>query len=89
MGFDNGKQKYKAVWMDDVHTSMFTSEGKGESELKVITLEGKADCSATGRKDLTMKQVFRVLSPDKHTLEIFDTSRGENAKSMEITYTRQ
>jgi len=33
--------------------------------------------------------VFRVLSPDKHTFEMFDVSKGESVRTMEITYTRQ
>jgi hypothetical protein len=36
-----------------------------------------------------MKQVFRVLNPDKYTFEMFDGSKGENVRTMEITYTRQ
>lgn len=88
LGFDNTKQTYNSVWMSDTQTSMFTSEGKGDSGNKVITLEGKATCAATGRKDVPMKTVLRVISPDKHVLEMFDGSKG-NAKTMEITYTRQ
>jgi hypothetical protein len=89
MGYDNTKQKFNSVWVSDIQTSMFTSEGKGENGNKVITLEGKADCAATGRKDVPMKQVFRVLSPDKYTFEMFDGSKGENVRTMEITYTRK
>jgi len=84
LGFDNTKQKFNCVWVDDTHTSMFFSEGKGDSGFTVLTLEGKADCLMTGRKDVPMKQVFRVLSRDKHTLEMF----SEEKKMMEITYTR-
>ena len=89
MGFDNTKQTFNTVWLSEMQTSMFTSEGKGENGNKVITLEGKATCPATGRKDIPMKTVFRVISPDKHVFEMFDGSRGDNAKTMEITYTRQ
>ena len=89
LGYDNTKQKFNSVWVSDIQTSMFTSEGKGETGNKVITLEGKADCPGTGRKDVPMKQVFRVLSPDKYTFEMFDGSTGENVRTMEITYTRQ
>ena len=85
MGYDNTKQTFNSVWVSDSQTSMFVSEGKGENSNKVITQEGKADCPATGRKDLTMKQVFRVISPDKHVLEMFNDGK----KSMEITYTRR
>ena len=89
MGYDNTRQKFNNVWVSDMQTSMLTSEGKGESGNKVITLEGKADCPATGRKDVPMKQVFRVLSPDKYTFEMFDGSQGGNVRTMEITYTRK
>ena len=88
LGFDNTKQTFNSVWISDTQTSMFTSEGKGDSNTKVITLEGKTNCPATGRKDIPMKSVLRVLSPDKHVFEMYDGSQG-NAKTMEITYTRQ
>jgi uncharacterized protein DUF1579 len=89
LGYDNTKQKFISVWVSDIQTSMFTSEGKGDSGYKVITLEGKGDCPATGRKDVPMKQVFRILGPDKYTFEMFDGSKGENVRTMEITYTRK
>jgi len=88
MGFDNTKQAFNSVWVDDMHTSMFTSEGKGENGNKVITLEGRSTCAATGRRDIPMKVVIRVINSDKHTFEMFDGSKGD-ARTMEIIYTRQ
>ena len=85
LGFDNIKQKFNSVWVDSLHTSMFVSEGKGDSGYKTITLEGTADCPATGRKNIPTKQVFRVQGHDKHTLEMY----SDGNKSMEITYARQ
>jgi hypothetical protein len=85
MGYDNIKQTFNTVWISDMQTAIFTSEGKGENDNKVITLIGKSNCPATGRKDIAMKTVFRVLSPDKYVFEMFN----DNTKSMEITYTRK
>jgi len=85
MGYDNTRQTFNTVWVSDTQTSIFTSEGKGANGNKVITLEGKASCPATGRKDIPMKTVFRVLSPDKHVFEMFN----DGARTMEITYTRK
>ena len=85
LGFDNTKQRYKSIWIDEFSTAIQTSEGKGENGNTVITLEGKADCAATGRRDVPTKQVYRVLSHDKHVLEMFH----DGEKTMEITYTRQ
>ena len=39
------------------------------------------------KKDVLVKSVFRLLSPDKHVFEMFDEDKG--LKTMEITYTRQ
>jgi hypothetical protein len=89
MGYDNIKQTFNTVWVSDMQTARFTSEGKGANGNKVITLEGKSNCPATGRKDIPMKTVFRVISPDKHVFEMYDGSKGANAKTMEITYTRK
>ena len=85
IGYDNTKQTFNTVWVSDMQTAMFVSEGRGENGNKVITLEGKTNCPATGRKDVLMKTVFRVISPDKHLFEMYDG----NTKTMEITYTRQ
>jgi hypothetical protein len=85
MGYDNIKQTFNSVWVSDMQTSILTSEGKGESGNQIITLEGKANCPATGRKDIPTKTVFRVLSPDKYVFEMFN----DGVKKMEITYTRK
>jgi len=85
-GFNNLKQTYQCVWIDDMNTAMWASEGRGDQ--MSITLEGRSSCPATGRTDIPMRAVLRVLGPDKHTFEMFDGSKG-NAKTMEITYTRQ
>ncbi len=89
MGYDNVKQTFNSVWISDMQTSMFTSEGKGDTGNKVITLEGKSTCPSTGQTDIPVRSVLRVISPDKHTFEMFNASKGENVKTMEITYTRK
>ena len=88
-GYDNMKQKYNTLWVDDMNTSIFTSEGSAEDGAKTITFTGKMDCPMTGEKDVPMKQVVRIVSPDKHVLEMYDLSKGDNTKTMEITYTRK
>ena len=88
LGYDNVKQTFNSVWVSDMQTSMFVSEGKGQNDNKVITLEGTASCPMRQRGDIPMKVVMRVLGPDRHTFEMFDLSRGESVKTMEITYLR-
>ncbi len=89
LGYDNIKQTYNSVWVSDMQTSIFTSEGKGDAGNKVITLEGKTTCAMTGQKDVPVKTVFRFTSPDKHIFEMYDKRTGKEEKTMEITYTRK
>lgn len=86
LGFNKVKQAYQSVWFDDMSTSMFISEGKGDG--KVITLEGRSSCPATGRTDIPMRVIYRVVGPDQHIFEMLDGSK-DFAKTMEIRYTRQ
>ena len=88
-GYDNTKQKYNSVWIDDMNTYMFTSEGQATDSGKVITLEGKYDCPVTGEKDKASKLIYRIISRDKHVFEMHDPSKGDKSKTMEITYTRK
>lgn len=87
IGYDNTKQRYNMIWISDVQTSMFVTEGQGDEGNKVITLEGKVTCPVTGQRDIPMRSVYRILSPDKHIFEMYDGGKG-NAKTMEITYSR-
>jgi len=84
IGFDNTKQKFNCLWIDDKHTSMFVSEGRGDGNNRTITLEGKGVCPESGRTDVPMKQIIHLLSPEKHVVETFN----DGERSMEITYTR-
>jgi hypothetical protein len=88
-GYDNQKQKYNTLWVDDMSTAIFTTEGTVADDGKVITFNGKMDCPITGEKDMPVKQVLRIISPDKHVFEMHDPSKGDKSKTMEITYTRK
>ena len=88
-GYDNVREKYRSVWIDDMSTTMVVSEGEADEEGKVITLGGSYACAMTGEKEKATTQVLRILSRDKHVFEMHDPSRGENSKVMEITYSRK
>ncbi len=88
-GYDNMKKSYSNVWIDDMSTGMFNAEGKTQDGGKVITFEGTYACPETGELNKPSKQVYRILSRDKHVFEMHDPSKGANTKTMEITYTRK
>jgi hypothetical protein len=88
-GFDNVRQKYGSVWIDDMSTTVFTSEGEADSDARTITFTGVNSCPMTGEKHKTSKLVYRILSRDQHVFEMHDPTKGANSKTMEITYTRE
>ena len=88
-GYDNVRQKYRSVWMDDMSTTMVTSEGDADTGGYVITLAGDYACAMTGEKHKAATEIIRIVSHDKYVFEMHDPKRGENSKTMEITYTRK
>jgi hypothetical protein len=89
MGYDNVRQKYRSVWIDDMSTTMVTSEGDADGSGKVFTFGGDYACAMTGEKHKKSTLIYRVLSKDKHVFEMHDPARGTDSKVMEITYTRK
>jgi hypothetical protein len=88
-GYDNVRQKYNSVWIDDMSTTMVTSEGEADSGGKMLTFGGSYACAMTGEKNKEIKQIYRIISPDKHVFEMHDPARSGNTRTMEITYTRK
>lgn len=88
-GYDNIRQKYSNVWIDDMNTTVVNSEGDADAAGKVLTFGGTYSCPITGEKHKETKQIVRIISPDKHVFEMHDPTRGANSKTMEITYTRK
>lgn len=89
MGYDNVRQKYNCIWVDDMSTTMAVSEGEADAAGKVITLTGTYACAMTGEKHKANRQVFRILGRDRHVFEMHDPALGEHSKTVEITYTRR
>ena len=87
-GYDNIRQKYSSVWVDDMSTTMVTSEGEADAASKVFTFAGDYACAMTGEKHRKSTMIYRILSKDKHVFEMQDPAQN-NAKMLEITYTRK
>jgi hypothetical protein len=88
-GYDNVREQYRSVWIDDMSTTMVTSEGDAGTDGKVLTFAGNYACAMTGEKHKETKQIYRIASHDKHIFEMHDPARGDKSKTMEITYTRK
>lgn len=88
-GYDKFNKKFVNIWIDNMSTGVFSSEGTYDKESKVLTMTGKMDDPMTGEKGKQMRLLTRVISPEKHIFEMHDVSLGEKSKVMEITYQRK
>lgn len=89
-GYDNMKQKYVGVWLDNMGTAVSTMEGVMDGDGKTLTMTGKMDEPMTGEKNKDVKYVMRLVDPDTHVFEMYDPSMGGgNKPAMRLTYTRK
>jgi hypothetical protein len=90
MGFeayDNVKKKFVATWMDNMGTGIMMSEGTYDPVTKTFTYTGENE-AMPGVKT-KVREVIKLVDKDHHTLDFYEDRGGQEAKTMEITYTRK
>jgi len=88
-GYDNFRQRYVGVWMDNMSTAPMLSLGTVDSTGTIFNFSGTMDEPVTGEKDKEFRNVLRWTGPDQMVSEMYDTIPGKGEiKVMEITYTR-
>ena len=85
-GYDNAKKKFVSSWIDNMSTMIMNSEGTYDAATKTFTYN--AECEMMPGKMTKIREVIKVVDKDHHTFEWYDNSRGAEAKTMEISYTR-
>jgi hypothetical protein len=86
-GFDKMKQKYCNVWVDEMSTSMMTTEGTMQGD--VLTMDGQSMDPMT-HKPMKVQEVIKQVDKDHHSYELHMSGpEGKMMKVMEIMYTRK
>jgi hypothetical protein len=86
-GFDRMKNKYVAMWVDNMSTAIMTMEGKAVGE-NAIELVGEMPEPILG-KYIKTRSVERMPDDDTIVMEMHQPGPdGKEFKSLEITYTR-
>jgi hypothetical protein len=86
-GYDNARKKFVSSWIDNMSTMIMNSEGSYDAATKTFTYN--AECEMEPGKTTKIREVIKVVDKDHHTFEWYDNSRGAEAKTMEISYTRK
>ena len=86
-GYDNVKKKFVGTWMDNMGTGIMMSEGDYDPATKTFTYTGEYE-AIPGMKQ-KIREVVKIVDKDHHTFEWYEDRGGQEAKTMEISYTRQ
>lgn len=89
IGYNNEKQHYESVWIDNMGTGMMKSTGRYDAEKNAIIESGTYTCPQTnGDKQFSAVTMF----PDENTFTyewfIYDEN-GESYRAMKIIHTKK
>jgi len=86
-GYDNVKKKFVGTWMDNMGTGIMMSEGDYDPATKSFTYTSEME-PMPGMKT-KVREVLKVTDKDHMTFEWYEDRGGQEAKTMEINYTRK
>ncbi|MEO5720321.1 MAG: DUF1579 domain-containing protein [Chthoniobacterales bacterium] len=86
-GYDNVKKKFVSTWADNMATGIMMSEGTYDAATKTFTFTAEAEMMPG--MPMKIREVIKLVDNDHHTFDWYDNSRGTEAKTMEISYTRK
>ncbi len=86
-GYDNVTGKMQAIWIDDMSTGIYSYSGSINEAGDEMTLEGKYMDPITKEWRQT-RSVMRISSDKLHYVG-YESSNGQERKTMEITATRK
>lgn len=90
MGYDNAKEEYVSVWVDNMGTGLMTGTGTYDAATKTFEDKGTFSCPMEDEKDKPYRTVTTVNGPDQFTFEMFAAGPdGKEARMMEIVYMRK
>ena len=85
-GYDNVKKKFIGTWVDNMGTGIMMSEGDYDPATKTFTYNSEFE-PMPGMKQ-KVREVIKITDKDHHTFEWYEDRGGQEAKTMEIKYTR-
>lgn len=87
LGYDNMKKQYVSSWVDNMGTGIMMSQGPAmDPAMHSFTLSGSMT-DPMGRSS-NMREVTNIVDGNTYTMTMFSNDRGQEAKMMEITYSR-
>jgi hypothetical protein len=86
-GYDNAKKKFVGTWQDNMGTGIMMSEGDYDAATKTFTYTSEIEM-VPGMKQ-KIRETVKITDKDHHIFEWYENRNGQEAKTMEISYTRK
>jgi hypothetical protein len=88
-GYDNMRKEYTGIWFDNMATGIMSSVGKYDPATKTLSDEGSMSCPITNETHRSYRSVTKIIDANHYTYETYmKDEKGQEFRSMEITYTR-
>jgi hypothetical protein len=71
LGYDNFRNEYVAIWMDNLSTAPMISRGTYDPATKTMTMIANVDDVMTGTRDLPVRQVLTIHDATHTTMEMY------------------
>lgn len=88
-GYDNIRNLYTGVWLDNMGTQMLTMKGNISPDGKTMTFYGEMDEPMLKVFGRTVKYVVEIESKDRTVFSIYDLHAGDDYKVIEVLYERK
>ena len=87
-GYDNGRKKFVATWIDSMGTGIMIGEGDYDADKKSWSYTAKSTEPMSGQSILT-RSVERIVDDNTWVMEMYGPGPdGKEFQMMEITYHR-
>ena len=90
LGYDNVREEYHSVWMDNMATGLMTSTARFDESENSIHERGSYSCPMTGVREKRYRAVWHLGNGNRYVYAMYSyDDAGREFKSMEIEYTRR
>lgn len=90
MGYDNTREEYIAVWMDNMSTTMMLSRGEYDEENDRLVMRGTVDDVMRDKRDAKFRTVTTMPEDDRAVYEMYvHGPDGKEFKTLEVVSERR
>ena len=88
-GYDNIREEYENIWLDNFTTGMMKAVGSYDAKSKTLSFTFDYSCTMTGEKNKWARSEWKVVNKNKNVYKSYSKDAdGKEFLAMEIIYKR-